>query len=410
MNLILAIPMPLRLALLFVLGACAGGVVNWAIYSLAWNSRKISPWSRRDPSAPPRRLADRLPIVGWLGLRRESSLHGRGFWIRPMLLEIIVGIGFAALYWWEIGEAGLLPPGQPQPLPRDVLTVLHFEFAAHLVLIGLMLAGSMIDFDEKTIPDEITLVGTLIGLLMAAAWPKTLLPDFIAGVPVPLHLASPNDWPAVLGGAPSRYSLVLGLACWLGWCMGVFPWSWHRRHGWRRALQLCWARICREPLTLVAILGVPAIVALWHSGGTHWQGLLTALVGMAASGGLVWAVRVVCSAVLQREAMGFGDVTLMAMLGAFLGWQACLMIFFLAPFAGMVLGIVRLLLFRDKEIPYGPFLCLAALFVVIRWDAIWSYTLHVFAVGWLVPAVILCCPPLMALMLGVWRLIARAFR
>ena len=52
-----------------------------------------------------------------------------------------------------------------------------FEFAAHAVLIALMLAASMIDVDEKIIPDEITIPGTLVGLLMAAAWPWSLLPD-----------------------------------------------------------------------------------------------------------------------------------------------------------------------------------------------------------------------------------------
>ena len=57
--------------------------------------------------------------------------------------------------------------------------------------------------------------------------------------------------------------------------------------------------------------------------------------------------------------MGFGDVTLMMMVGAFLGWQAGVVIFFLAPFAGLVVGVLQLVLRRDDEIPYGPFLCLA---------------------------------------------------
>ena len=91
----------------------------------------------------------------------------------------------------------------------------------------------------------------------------------------------------------------------------------------------------------------------------HWAGLLTALVGMAASGGLVWMVRIIGPASLGREAMGFGDVTLMAMIGAFLGWQPCLIVFFLAPCrAGGRAG--RPDPPPGREIPYGPFLCLAA--------------------------------------------------
>ena len=129
---------------------------------------------------------------------------------------------------------------------------------------------------------------------------------------------------------------------------------------------------------------------------------------MAAAGGLIWAVRVICSAALHREAMGFGDVTLMAMLGAFLGWQPCMVIFFLAPVAGLIIAVLRLILFRDREIPYGPFLCLAALFVIVRWDAVWDNTQGVFGVGWLVPLVVLCIPGLMAAMLMTWRLILTA--
>jgi leader peptidase (prepilin peptidase) / N-methyltransferase len=417
MNAILSIPMPVRLAVLFAVGACIGAAANWAIYALAWNRRPISPWSPPDPSAPRRRASDRLPIIGWLGLRREAELFGRGFWIRPMVIEILAGAGFAALYAWEIGCAGLLPEGIPQLIVADKMPTLHAEYVAHVILIALMLAASMIDADEMTIPDEITVVGTLMGLLLAAAWPESLLPVTVNGLapgPFFLHLASPNDWPAVLAGAPNGYSLALALACWLAWCFAILPRTWYRRHGLWRAMQLCWARVRREPMTWrilrMAAFGSAVIVVVWYRGGPGWQGLLSALVGMAASGGLVWAFRAVGTAVLGREAMGFGDVTLMAMLGAFLGWQPAMIVFFLAPVAALLVGILRLLLLRDREVPYGPFLCLAALFVVIRWDAVWNHSKHVFALGWLVPAAVLCCPPLMAVMLGTWRLIVSAFR
>lgn len=415
MDLILSIPMPVRLAVVFVLGVCIGAAANWAIYWLAWNRRPISPWSPPDASAASRRLSDRLPIVGWLGLRREAVLHGAGFWIRPMLIEILAGVGFAALYWWEIGEAGLLPPALAQTLPVWLLTILHQQLVAHVILIGLMLAASMIDMDEKMIPDEITVVGTLVGLLLAAVWPDSLLPCVNINLnELFLHVNSPNAWPVELEGAPNWHSLVLGLACWWAWCVAILPRTWYTRHGWRRAVRLCWARVAREPSTRrilrMAVITSLAIGLVWYRNGLGWMGLLTALVGMAASGGLIWAVRVICTVVLRREAMGFGDVTLMAMLGAFLGWQPCLMIFFLAPFAGLVLGVLRLILFRDKEIPYGPFLCLAALVIIVRWDDVWGYTEHAFALEWLVPVVVASCPPLMAVMLGVWLLIRRALR
>ena len=54
--------------------------------------------------------------------------------------------------------------------------------------------------------------------------------------------------------------------------------------------------------------------------------------GLLVGAGLTQLVRKSCGFVFRREAMGFGDVTLMGMIGAFLGWQAAVLTFFIAPF------------------------------------------------------------------------------
>jgi prepilin signal peptidase PulO-like enzyme (type II secretory pathway) len=416
MNFILSIPLEVRLAAVFLLGICIGSAANWAIYALAWFPRPISPWSRPDPSVKPRKLWDRLPIVGWFGLRREAPLHGAGFWVRPMLLELLTGCGLAWLYWWETETCRLVLPIDvgANAFPPEILWIFHLEFASHCILIALMLAASMIDVDEKTIPDEITIPGTLVGLLLAAAWPQSLLPDLAPSMRLEiLHLTAPNDWPAMLNGFPQRGSLAIGLACWWLWCFALLPRTWYGRHGVGRALGLSWARITRHPVTYrilrMAIVGSLVIGLVWYRDVPGWKGLLTALVGVVGSGGLVWLVRIIGAAALKREAMGFGDVTLMAMIGAYLGWQPCLVIFFLAPFAGLVIGLLRLVLFRDKEIPYGPFLCLATLFVIVRWYDVWDYVVGFFQMGGLVPIVVFGCLLLMLPMLGAWRLILNLF-
>ena len=102
-------------------------------------------------------------------LRREAALHGTGFWIRPMLIEILTGVGLAWLYWWEVDQGGVLPFAVFALNAPFRQLCLHLEFISHAILITLMLAASMIDVDEKTIPDEITVVGTLVGLFLAAA-------------------------------------------------------------------------------------------------------------------------------------------------------------------------------------------------------------------------------------------------
>lgn len=68
--------------------------------------------------------------------------------------------------------------------------------------------------------------------------------------------------------------------------------------------------------------------------------------------------------VRKREGLGFGDVKLAAMLGAFLGWKALLSLFFLASFLGSLIGILMMIFGRGRlstMLPFGPFLSAAAL-------------------------------------------------
>jgi prepilin signal peptidase PulO-like enzyme (type II secretory pathway) len=389
---------------LFVLGAMLGAGANFLIYRERFEPRPISPWMSSDLRPSPRRLLDFVPIFGWLGMRRYAKMFGVGFWIRPLLIELIAAIGTVALYDYEIG-GGLLPANFPRPIAGDVLTILQLQFALHLVLLFFMLAASLIDADETIIPDSITMPGTLLGLAMAAFFPRSLLPDFYQDQFFVWHkdmlqIASPESWPASLAGSSG---LLIGLGCWLIWCFALLPRTWYSRHGIGRAIRLCCARVLRERFSLMiailAIFGAAGILFCRHHGGESWIGLLSSLVGMAGGGLIVWLVRILGSAVLKREAMGFGDVTLLAMIGAFLGWQAILIVFFFAPFAAIVVGILRMIFVRDKEIPYGPFLCLAALAVLLGWDTLWARTRDIFALGAIVPLALLVCflllPPML---------------
>jgi len=72
----------------------------------------------------------------------------------------------------------------------------------------------------------------------------------------------------------------------------------------------------------------------------------------------------------ETESMGGGDVKLLAMIGAFLGWPRALLTFFIAPFFGALFGIITLITKKDHTIPYGPFLSLAALISIFWSDKI----------------------------------------
>lgn len=409
MNQLLALPLEVRLASLFVLGTLLGSVINAGIYALAWFPRPISPWQRPHPAAPPRSPFDFVPVLGWLGLAREAKQHGGGFWLRPLLIELACGIGLAWLYHWEISAelAPALPPPLVVAMPPPA--ILHQHFAVHALLIGLMLVATFIDFDEKTIPDAITIPGTLVGLLLAAVWPESLLP-VLRAIPLPLHyglllFTSTDAWPAWLD---SWRGAALGVAIFGLWCAALVPALATLRRGWLKGMQFYFASIARESawwkLLLLAASGSVAILSVWSRGGAAWQGLLTALVGLAGGGGLIWAVRIVGQIALHKEAMGFGDVTLMAMIGAFLGWQASLVVFFLSPFAALVIAVTQWALTGRRDIAFGPYLCLAALFVIGKWPAIWNQVAPLFALGWLVPGILAVCLVLMLGLLMLWRI------
>lgn len=72
----------------------------------------------------------------------------------------------------------------------------------------------------------------------------------------------------------------------------------------------------------------------------------------------------------EDSAMGFGDVKFLAMIGAFLGWQKVLLVFFLAPFFGAAVGIILKVKYKMETIPYGPYLSLAAVIVMLWGDEI----------------------------------------
>ncbi|HFB66079.1 MAG TPA: prepilin peptidase [Aeromonadales bacterium] len=112
-----------------------------------------------------------------------------------------------------------------------------------------------------------------------------------------------------------------------------------------------------------------------------WLGILLSLTGIspisltdsvigAIAGYMVlWTVYQLFKLVTGKEGMGFGDFKLLALLGAWLGWQALPMILLLSALVGSIVGIsLILLLGRDKNIPipFGPYLA-AAGFIALLW-------------------------------------------
>ena len=96
------------------------------------------------------------------------------------------------------------------------------------------------------------------------------------------------------------------------------------------------------------------------------KALFNSLLGALIGGGSIYLIGVLGTMAFKKEAMGGGDVKLLAMIGAFLGWKMVLLVFFIAPFFGAFAGTILKLKYKIETIPYGPYISLAT-FIVIFW-------------------------------------------
>jgi leader peptidase (prepilin peptidase)/N-methyltransferase len=112
-------------------------------------------------------------------------------------------------------------------------------------------------------------------------------------------------------------------------------------------------------------ISLPAI-PLGFAASFLLQGLgwLDSLVGIALGGGVLLAVAVGFALATGKEGMGGGDIKLLAMIGAFLGWKSIIFVLVASSLAGALIGSAYLLAKsrdRGEPIPFGPFLALGAI-------------------------------------------------
>ena len=95
---------------------------------------------------------------------------------------------------------------------------------------------------------------------------------------------------------------------------------------------------------------------------------LDALLGIALGGGVLYAVAWLYLKIRDQPGMGMGDVKMIAMIGAFVGWKGVLLTIFLGSLFGSVIGVALMRIKGrrwDYALPFGTFLALAA--VIVDW-------------------------------------------
>jgi len=357
----LDLPLWLTLPFLFVLGASLGSFLNVCIYRLPQHGTlleqlKALSWPPSNCRSCRQKILprDNIPIVSWLLLRGRCRFCRIRISPRYPLIECLNGLLFVAIYWMEmpgniragITDGSLYAVNGPQILSVWSNTAwLHWRYFYHLILVEALLVATFIDLDTLTIPDGVTVPAMIAGLLGGWGFGQVFL--------VPVWFQSSRD-----------------LQIW--------------KHGFPAWLH-----------PLMSGGDMPA----WITAHPHWHGLAVSAAGLLVGGGVVWLIRIISSWVLKREAMGFGDVTLMAAIGSFVGWQPALVIFFVAPFCAIVVAIAALISRRSQVIPYGPYLSLATLVVLLGWKQLWPYAERIFQLGVLVVLFAVLVPALLALSL-----------
>jgi leader peptidase (prepilin peptidase)/N-methyltransferase len=130
-------------------------------------------------------------------------------------------------------------------------------------------------------------------------------------------------------------------------------------------------RIVPDVISLPGIvlgLALSIIGYFLNSGSTTLiPGPVSSLIGIIAGGGFLLATAWIYEKITGVEGMGGGDIKLLAMIGAFLGWPSIPMTLFFASVVGSVVGLTCMVLTgagRRLALPFAPFLCSGAVLFV----------------------------------------------
>lgn len=397
-------------------GACLGSFLNVCIYRIPAGKSIIFPGSHCFQCLQPVRWCDNIPVLSYFWLRGRCRSCRASYSPRYMLVELLtaclVGLLFYVNVWTE---------------PDVPLGAACARFVFQTALVAGLVAASFIDFDHYEIPDAITVPMMLTGWVAGCVVPSAHLVTLHSAVP-DLDRVARVDWWLYAAGVLGSAALLVSWLCWL-WKQRS-----HYRSGpaeW--AMLLAWLAFQVFHTVVLATTVAGMARPTWLLNVAKWRGFWTGVVGSLIGAGSIWFIRIAgfaflrckrnrlarrarqwrqrnpndskrgrrrkrsilsetppptwgtilfgtkrmtrwhkCGPWVAKEAMGFGDVTLMAAIGSFLGWQGSLWALFAAPLPALAINVFHWLLRGQRMIPFGPYLSLGALMAVVFWPTLWS--------------------------------------
>lgn len=377
----------------FIFGAMIGSFLNVCIVRLPQEKSIVTPGSHCMRCGKPVRWFDNIPILSYLILRGKCRDCGAGFSARYMMVEILTGLLFLAVYL-RFG-------------PELVLVPCFF-------LIGCLVIATFVDFELRIIPDQLSLYGIPVGVAASFLLPGI---QYIGG-----DVSFDTGWFLSAGLTVACFFLV-----WLD--VARRKASWHKEETFLFILAAALVVIQYGLHMMAAVLPWQNARFACDAGALSLQGVLVGggvlyLMGLAGSlfiqkrvvtlidlktltdrpedlfkelclrgyldeeGGIqkaflalkssddlivgsAWAIDRKKIYDLFKECeeggvMGGGDVKLMALVGAFLGWKLAIFTIILAPFFAAPVGIIEKIRTKSSAMAFGPYLAVAA-FVALLW-------------------------------------------
>jgi leader peptidase (prepilin peptidase) / N-methyltransferase len=301
--------------IIFVFGAMVGSFLNVCIYRMPLEKSLWWPGSHCGYCYQPVKKLDNLPLLSFWFLKGRCRTCNVKYSSRYFWIELFTALVFAATFIYYLH---FIKTGENSPFAKVAGGKLFAIWLYHITMICFLIVATFTDFDHKEIPLQLTIPGTIIGIIGGS----------FVGWPWPLDINHPEVQQRFMGGL----------------------------HYWP-----FWAPL--SDVTLPFLSGPPQPNA-WY------VGFLTSLIGALAGTGLIRLIRSLFSWAYEREAMGLGDADVLMLIGAFLGWQSLVLVMAYAVVLGLIYFAILFLLKGDTDtFAFGPMLAGGAtlvLFDIVR--------------------------------------------
>lgn len=369
---------------IFAMGACVGSFLNVVIWRMPRGQSIVFPGSHCPSCGRAIKWYDNIPLLSWLMLRGKCRFCKVSISPRYLIVEagtalMVIGL-YACMYILDVREnLGVFEKSWPM-------------FVSHAALLCGLLGCSLVDIETFTVPLEVCWFVSLVGIVISTIWPGDVL----------MPSVSPTLGASCLGGAIGMALAILLLS--RGLIQPSFVDADYRGDGENEKkgghkvaitsasgvnprLEILRELIFLAPIFIGAIAAgllvakVDAVGSAWQRlyaladgrVGMHLGGLFAAMFGYFIGAIWIWGMRIFGTLAFGKEAMGLGDVHILAAVGAVTGWIIPSLAFFLAPLFGLLWALFLLIRKGQRELPYGPWLSAGAVAAMIFHDKILIY-------------------------------------